>query len=66
VLLRPLTVLKKQTRQAVCAIKQSIFLDVYGCHSYLVCNYKSEYIQIVYFQPNEDFEDKTLLKKDVE
>ncbi len=29
-LLRPLTVLMKQTRQAVCAIKQSIFLDVYG------------------------------------
>jgi hypothetical protein len=29
-LLRPLTVLMKQTRQAVRAIKQSIFLDVYG------------------------------------
>ncbi len=28
-LLRPLTVLMKQTRQAVCTIKQSIFLDVY-------------------------------------
>jgi len=28
-LLWPLTVLMKQTRQAVCAIKQSIFLDVY-------------------------------------
>ncbi len=25
------TVLMKQTRQAVCTIKQSIFLDVYGC-----------------------------------
>jgi len=30
-LLRPLTVLMKQTRQAVRAIKQSIFLDVYEC-----------------------------------
>ncbi len=29
-LLQPFTVLIKQTRQAVCAIKQSIFLDVYG------------------------------------
>jgi hypothetical protein len=29
-LLRPLTVLMKQTRQAVHAIKQSILLDVYG------------------------------------
>ncbi len=29
-LLRPLTVLIKQTRQPVCAIKQSIYLDVYG------------------------------------
>ncbi len=29
-LLWPLTVLMKQTRQAVRAIKQSIFLDVYG------------------------------------
>jgi hypothetical protein len=32
-LLRPLTVLMKQTRQAVRAVKQSIFLDVYGCHT---------------------------------
>ncbi len=31
-LLRPLTVLMKQTRQAVCAIKQSMFLDVYCMH----------------------------------
>jgi hypothetical protein len=29
-LLQPLTVLMKQTRQAVCAIKQSIILDVYA------------------------------------
>jgi len=29
-LLRPLTVLMKQTRQPVCAVKQSIYLDVYG------------------------------------
>jgi hypothetical protein len=29
-LLQPFTVLMKQTRQAVRAIKQSIFLDVYG------------------------------------
>jgi hypothetical protein len=29
-LLWPLTVLTKQTRQAVCTIKQSIFVDVYG------------------------------------
>jgi len=29
-LLQPLIVLMKQTRQAVCAVKQSIFLDVYG------------------------------------
>ncbi len=28
--LQPLTVLMKQTRQAVCAVKQSILLDVYG------------------------------------
>ncbi len=29
-LLQPLAVLMKQTRQAVCDVKQSIFLDVYG------------------------------------
>jgi hypothetical protein len=29
-LLRPLTILMKQTRQAVRAVKQSMFLDVYG------------------------------------
>jgi hypothetical protein len=29
-LMRPLTALKKQTRQAVCAIKQSIYLVVCG------------------------------------
>ena len=29
-LLQLFTVLMKQTRQAVCAVKQSIFLDVYG------------------------------------
>jgi hypothetical protein len=29
-LLRPLTVLMKKTRQPVRAIKQSIYLDVYG------------------------------------
>jgi hypothetical protein len=28
-LLQPLTVLMKQTGQLVCAVKQSIFLDVY-------------------------------------
>jgi hypothetical protein len=28
-LLRPLTVLMKQTRQPVCTVKQSIYLDVY-------------------------------------
>jgi hypothetical protein len=28
--LQPLTVLMKQTRQVVCAVKQSIFLGVYG------------------------------------
>jgi hypothetical protein len=32
-LLWPLTVLRKQTRQAVCTFKQSIFLDVYGAGS---------------------------------
>jgi hypothetical protein len=32
-LLQPLTVLMKQTRQPVCAIKQSIYLDVYGWYS---------------------------------
>ncbi len=32
-LLRPLTVLMKQTRQAVCTIMQSIYLDVYGWHT---------------------------------
>jgi hypothetical protein len=31
--MRPLTVLMKQTRQAVHAIKQSIYLDVYGKYS---------------------------------
>ncbi len=30
-LLRPLTVLMKRTRQPVCTIKQSIYLDVYAC-----------------------------------
>jgi len=29
-LLQPLTVLMNQTRQPVCAVKQSIYLDVYG------------------------------------
>jgi hypothetical protein len=29
-LLQPLTVLMKQTRQPACAVKQSIYLDVYG------------------------------------
>ena len=29
-LMQPLTVLMNQARQAVCAIKQSIYLDVYG------------------------------------
>ncbi len=29
-LLQPLTVLMKQTRQAICTVKQSIYLDVYG------------------------------------
>ncbi len=29
-LLQPFTVLMKQTRQSICAVKQSIFLDVYG------------------------------------
>ena len=33
-LLRPLTVLMKQTRQAVRAVKQSIFLDVYDVASF--------------------------------
>jgi hypothetical protein len=32
-LMQPLTVLMKQTRQAVRAIKKSIFLDVYGLTS---------------------------------
>jgi hypothetical protein len=32
-LLRPLTVVMKQTRQAVRAVKQSIFLDIYGAGS---------------------------------
>ncbi len=40
-LLRPFTVLMKQTRQAVHAIKQSIFLDVYGYHLYLNLVYLS-------------------------
>ncbi len=30
-LMQPLTVLMKQIRQAVCAIKQSIYLNVYNC-----------------------------------
>jgi hypothetical protein len=32
-LLQPLTVLRKQTRPAVCTAKQSIFLDVYGTNT---------------------------------
>ncbi len=32
-LLQPFTVLMKQTRQSVCTVKQSIFLDVYGDQS---------------------------------
>ncbi len=32
-LLQPFTVLMKQTRQAIHAVKQSIFLDVYAQHS---------------------------------
>ncbi len=31
-LMRLLTVLMKQTRQAVCAIKQSLYFDVYGVY----------------------------------
>jgi hypothetical protein len=34
-LLQPFTVLMKQTRQAVRAIKQSIFLDVYAVATWL-------------------------------
>jgi hypothetical protein len=30
----PFTVLIRQTRQAVCVIKQSIFLDVYACNDF--------------------------------
>ncbi len=36
-LLRPLTVLMKQTRQPVHAIKQSIYIDVYGQYSHCRC-----------------------------
>jgi hypothetical protein len=39
-LLRPFTVLMKQTRQAVCTAKQSIFLNVYGIQHRLVYKYK--------------------------
>ncbi len=35
-LLQPLTVLMKQTRQALRAIKQSIYLDVYGYDTVIV------------------------------
>ncbi len=31
--MQPLTVLIMQTRQAVCAIEQSIYLDIYGSES---------------------------------
>ncbi len=36
-LLQPFTVIKTQTRQMVCAIKQSISLDVYGLFSAKLC-----------------------------
>ncbi len=42
-LLRPFTVLMKQTRQAVRAIKQSIFLDVYGAYVHFI------YLLLKYF-----------------
>jgi hypothetical protein len=35
-LLQPLTVIMRQTRQPVCAIKQSINLAVYGCKGRLI------------------------------
>ena len=35
-LLRPFTVLMKQTRQVVRAVKQSIFLDVYGVNPWKI------------------------------
>jgi hypothetical protein len=44
-LLQPLTVLMKQTRQLVCAIKQSIHLDVYG-HSSSPCTWVEGWIGI--------------------
>ncbi len=34
--MQPLTVLMKQTRQAVRAIKPSIYLDVYGMAHFLI------------------------------
>jgi hypothetical protein len=36
-LMRLLTVLMKQTRQAVCAIKQSIYLDIYALPPFECC-----------------------------
>jgi len=38
-LLQPFTVLMKQTRPAVRAIKQSIFLDVYGTILCILCQH---------------------------
>ncbi len=38
-LLQPLTVLMKQTRQLVCTVKQSIYLDVYEVGS-LSCTFE--------------------------
>jgi hypothetical protein len=35
-LLQPFAVLMKQTRQAVCTVKQSIFVDVYASPSVIV------------------------------
>ncbi len=43
-LLQPVTVVTRQTKQAVCAIKQNIFLDVYACSGFFCSSLRHNYI----------------------
>ena len=52
-LLRPFTVLMKQTRQAVRAVKQSIFLDVYGFGLVCFANKKQKFTVVIQQIPNK-------------
>ncbi len=49
-LLRPLTVLMKQTRQAVHAVKQSIYLDVYSKSTYDEPIPQNVYMKLSFFE----------------